>query len=297
MSEPLGFIGLGRMGQGMAKNLLSAGHSLIVYDVDGARTDALRERGAALADSPAGVSEAAAVVFLCLPYSPEVEQVLFDERGVLAPSRENLTLVDTTTLSYTSAVDFAERTRARGAIYSDCPISGMPMRADDGTLTMMFGGDEAQFEIARPYLQAMGKHIFHCGDVGMGQVMKAINNIIYDINIVGMCEILPLAVKAGLKVDTVAAVVTSGSSRSFASEYFVPRILEGNFEGDFPMEAAYKDIDNVQEIAQRLRAATPVMNAMIATYQQTIAMGHGDEPKSAMIKLYEHVLDQRVRRS
>ena len=151
------------------------------------------------------------------------------------------------------------------------------------------------FDEARPYLDIMGQFVVHCGDVGMGQLMKAVNNIIYDVNIAAICEVMPLAVKAGLAPDTLAEVLTTASARSFASEYFVPRILEGRFEGDFSMRAAYKDIVNVQEVAARLEASLPVVNAMVSTYQAAMDMGFGDEPKSAMVKVYEDRLGQKVR--
>ncbi len=295
--QTIGFIGLGRMGAGMATNLLANGHTISVFDLDEANVQRLCALGARGAASPSALANECELIFLCLPYSPEVEVALFGEDGVLNKGRRTTRIVDTTTLSFASAVEFAQRCDALGVRYSDCPISGMPMRANDGTLTMMFGGEKADFDAVHPYLTAMGRDIYHCGAIGMGQVMKAINNVIYDINIAGICEMLPLAIKAGLDIETVASVVTSGSSRSFASEYFVPRILEGRFDTDFAMQAAYKDISSVQEIAHELRAATPVMNAMVSTYQQTIAMGHGDEPKSAMIKLYEGILGQPVRRN
>ena len=136
----------------------------------------------------------------------------------------------------------------------------------------------------------------HCGDIGSGQLMKAFNNIIYNVNIAALCEVLPLAMKAGLDTEVLAKVMTSGSSRSFASEYFVPRILDAEFREDFSMGSAYKDIVNVQEAATRLSAMTPVVNAMIGIYQQAIAQGFEDEPKSAMIKVYEQALGVEFRR-
>ena len=127
--------------------------------------------------------------------------------------------------------------------------------------------------------------------------MKAVNNIIYDVNIAAFCEVMPLAVKAGLRPETLSEVLTTASSRSFASEYFVPRILDGRFEGDFSMRAAYKDIVNVKEVAARLEASLPVVDAMVSTYQAAIDKGFGEQPKSAMIKVYEDRLGQEVRRS
>jgi len=293
---PLGFIGLGRMGAGMALNLISKGCYLVVHDASAQAMERLATAGAATAISPAAVAAKVERVFLCLPFAPEVRGVMFGEQGIASASRDGLHVVDCTTLIHSDAVDIAKQAAGAGIVYNDCPISGMPMRADDGTLTIMFGGQLEQFEAVRALLEMVGRDIIHCGALGSGQLMKAVNNVIYDINIAALCEVLPLAVKAGLDPETVARVVTSGSSRSFASDYFVPRILEGRFDSDFAMGAAWKDIVNVQEMAVRHGAMTPVVNAMTAIYQSAMVQGLADEPKSAMIKLYEGVLDIQVRK-
>lgn len=291
----VGFIGLGRMGFGMASNLAAAGVPLTVFDARAEPVEALVARGASAATDPAELASRVAIAFLCLPSEQEVEEVLFGERGIAGGARDALVLVDTTTMNHGAALRLAQRCTQAGLPYSDCPISGMPFRAEAGTLTMMFGGSDERFAEARPYLDIMGEFIVHCGEIGTGQLMKAVNNIIYNVNIAAICEVMPLAVKAGLGVDKLAEVLTTASSRSFASEYFVPRILEGKFEDDFSMQAAYKDIVNVQELAERLQASMPVVDAMIATYRRAIDMGFGGQPKSAMIKVYESQLDQEVR--
>ena len=293
--DRIGFIGLGRMGRGMARNLLGAGVDLTVHDADPRAVADLAAAGAAAAASPAEVAARVSRLFLCLPFAPEVRAVLFGEHGVAGGAAPGLHVVDCTTLVHSDALDIAARARDAGLAYNDCPISGMPFRAADGTLTIMFGGETAEFDAARPLLEHMGRDVIHCGPLGAGQLMKAVNNVIYDINIAALCELLPLAARAGLDPDTVAAVVTSGSSRSFASEYFVPRMLAGRFEGDFSLAQAWKDIVNVQEIAVRHGAMTPVTAAMTAVYQTAIAQGHGEEPKSAMIKVYEQVLGTAFR--
>ena len=266
-----------------------------MHDREPARAATLAERGAEPADSAQALAERCNLVFLCLPFGPEVHEAMFGARGLRDGVRPGTTVVDTTTLDHRDVLRIAEEASRYGMDYHDCPISGMPVRAENGTLTMMFGGAEDAFERVRPLLEHMGEFIVHCGSLGTGQAMKALNNIVYDVNIVALCEVLPLASAFGLDVGTVARVLTSGTSRSFASEYFVPRILERRFEEDFPMGAAYKDIVNVQEIAHRLGASIPVVNAMVASYQHAMASGHADEPKSAIIKIYEQVLGVEVR--
>ena len=288
-----GFIGLGRMGLGMARNLLRAGVPLVVHDVCRQPAEVLAGHGADVAAEPADVAARAELIFLCLPSEAEAEDVLLGERGAVR-SGQRPAVVDTTTMNCGAALRLARRSADAGFAYGDCPVSGMPLRADRGTLTMMFGGSEELFALARPYLDIMGEFVVHCGEVGSGQLMKAVNNIVYDINIAALCEVLPLAVKAGLQPAQLAAVLTTGNARSFASEHFVPRILERRFEGDFSLRAAHKDIVNIEEAAAQLAASLPLVEAMASTYRAAIEMGFGDEPKSAMIKVYEARLGRQV---
>lgn len=292
----IGFIGLGRMGCGMARNLLQAGVPLHIHDARREPMDALAEHGAALATDPAELARRAELLFVCVPSETESEAVLFGERGVIQGSTAGLAVVDTTTMNRGAALQLERRAERAGLHYCDCPISGLPVRADNGTLTMMFGGNPTAFADAKPYLDIMGEFVVHCGAVGAGQLMKAVNNVIYDVNIAAVCEVLPLAVKAGLDPETVATVVTTASARSFASEHFLPRILEGRFDGDFSLQGAYKDIVNIEEIATLFDASLPVVSAMVATYRAALDMGLGKLPKSAMIKVYEDRLNQKVRR-
>ncbi|MFT5450252.1 MAG: 3-hydroxyisobutyrate dehydrogenase-like beta-hydroxyacid dehydrogenase [Gammaproteobacteria bacterium] len=299
MEQPIrtGFIGLGAMGAGMAANLLRANVSLVVFDPNPTAVAKLTASGAESAATAAEVASRVERLFLCLPFAPEVREVLFADNGVIHGMHKNLHIVDCTTLVHSDALAIAQQSTEHGLLYNDCPISGGPGRAADGSLSIMFGGEQAQFDSVRVLLGHMGEDIIHCGALGSGQLMKAINNVIYDINIAALCELLPLAIKAGLDANTVASIVTSASSRSFASDMFVPKIMDRKFEGDFPMQSAWKDIVNVQEIAVRYGAMTPVTNAMTAVYQSAMAQGHGAEPKSAMIKIYEKVLGVEVQRS
>ena len=284
------------MGLGMARNLSRAGVPLVVCDVNPQPVQTLVEDGAAVAADPAELADRVDLIFVCVPSETESGGVLFGERGVVHGG-QTPAVVDTTTMNHGAALRLAQQSQDAGLAYSDCPISGMPFRAENGTLTMMFGGSAEMFAVAKPYLDIMGEFIVHCGKVGMGQLMKAVNNIIYDVNIAAFCEVMPLAMKAGLQPETLAKVLTTASSRSFASEYFVPRILKRQFEGDFSLQAAYKDIVNVQQVAARHDASLPVVEAMVATYRTAIEMGLGDQPKSAMVKVYEERLGQTVRAS
>ena len=290
----VGFIGLGDMGSGMARNLVKADVPLVVWDLLPELVRSLTEEGASAAADPAELAERAELIFLCVPTDKEAGEVLFGARG-LVRGGGTAAVVDTTTMNHRAARRLAERAGDAGLAYADCPVSGMPVRAERGTLTMMFGGSAELFARARPYLDVMGEFIVHCGDVGTGQFMKAVNNIVYDVNIAAFCEILPFAVRAGLQPEQLAEVLTTGNARSFASQHFVPRILERRFDGDFSLQAAYKDIVNIQEAAAELDASLPLVEAMVSAYRAAIEMGFGDEPKSAIVKVYEARMHQEVR--
>ncbi len=289
-SKKVGFIGLGRMGAGMALNLLKQTGELWVYDLSEDAVEPLTKAGATACNSPSDVAAQCELVMLCLPFAPEVREVVFGADGLQEAGKEGLTIVDTSTLDRKDALAIAQEAGAQGMAYWDCPISGMPFRADNGTLTVMFGGSDEAFETARPYLESFGETVIHCGALGSGQAMKAINNIIYNVNIAALAEVLPLTVAMGLKPDEVARTVTTASSRSFASEYFVPRMLARRFDTDFTLQDAYKDIVNVQNMADETGADLPVVKAMIGSYEAAIEAGFGAEPKSAMLKVYEKAI-------
>lgn len=293
----VGFIGLGRMGAGMARHLLKRTGQLLVCDINAKAVGALEGEGAKGFAHPADLAARCDVIILCLPFAPEVRQVMFGEQGIGDVAKDGLTVIDTSTLDRNDALAIAEEAGGLGITYWDCPISGMPFRADAGTLTVMFGGTDEAFAQAKPYLESFGEEVIHCGALGSGQAMKAFNNIIYNVNIAALCEVLPLTVAMGLKPEEVARTVTTASSRSFASDYFVPRMLERRFDSDFALQAAYKDIVNVKAMAQEAGAELPVVSAMIATYEAAIAAGFGAEPKSAMLKVYEEALGHEFRRS
>jgi 3-hydroxyisobutyrate dehydrogenase-like beta-hydroxyacid dehydrogenase len=292
----VGYIGLGRMGGGMALNLAKSVSPVYVFDPISEAMKPLLDAGAIACDSAADIAKKCDLIFMCLPFAPEVRAVMFGPGGIHNARRNELTIVDSTTLDRTDAIAICKEAAEVGITYWDCPISGMPFRAHDGTLTMMFGGSAEGFAFAKPYLDHMGEHIIHAGPVGCGQAMKALNNIVYDINIAAISEVIPLALAVGLDADLVAELMTTGSSKSFASEYFVPRMMDRAFHTDFAMEDAYKDIINVQRMRDETGASIPVVDAMVKSYQSTMDAGFGREPKSAMIKVYEEKLGVKFTR-
>jgi 3-hydroxyisobutyrate dehydrogenase-like beta-hydroxyacid dehydrogenase len=180
-------------------------------------------------------------------------------------------------------------------MFLDAPVSGMEARAIDGTLTVMCGGAPEAFERARPLLGLIGNKILYLGPAGSGQLTKLINQLLFDINAAALAEVLPMAVKMGLDPELVGQVVNSGTGRSYASEFFIQRILRGHFADGYPMSHAYKDLISGAELSANLCIPMPVLAAATATYQAALLRGHGAKDKGGMIRLFEELLGVEYR--
>lgn len=282
----LGFVGLGRMGKPMALNLLKDGVELFVNSASPEAYEEFRNRGAVPVDSPAEVA-AADVIFLCLPDGKVVRDVLFGAGGLADCLRPGQIVVDTSTIDYATTIEVGQRLGERGVAFLDAPVSGMESRAIAGTLTVMCGGGRADFDKVLPLLERVGDNILYMGGAGSGQLTKLINQLLFDTNCAALAEILPMAVKMGLDADKVGAVINSGTGRSYASEFFVPRILAGTFDEGYPMQHAYKDLVSAAELGARACIPMPVLAAATASYQTALLQGHGHLGKGAMVLPFE----------
>lgn len=296
MAEKIGFIGLGTMGKWMALNIMKAGFPVTVYDVDREALEFLTGQGAEPADSPADLAGRVQWVLLSVPNTEVVEEVIFGEQGLVEGAASGLVIVDTSTINYLPTLDIDQRLRERGIVFADAPVSGMEARARDAELTVMFGGDEHIFELVRPALDAIGNKIIYMGKTGSGQLTKLINQLLFNISAAAIAEILPMAVRLGLDPVKVTDVVTTGTGRSFAAEFFAPLALDGIFDRGYPLKSAYKDMISAAEICAREKIPLPLVHAATTTYQMALADGYGDESKGAMIKVFERMLGVRFRR-
>jgi 3-hydroxyisobutyrate dehydrogenase-like beta-hydroxyacid dehydrogenase len=296
MKEKIGFIGLGTMGKWMALNMLKAGFSMRVYDINPAAVGFLAEQGAAAAKSPADVAEGVDWLFMSLPDTELVEKVIFGENGIAQGARPGLVLVDLSTISYIPTLEINRRLKEKGILFADAPVSGMEARAKEGKITVMFGGDEDLFQKLRPAMDAIGNQIVYMGGVGSGQLTKLINQLLFNISCAGLAEVLPMAVKLGLDPEQVAQVVTTGTGRSFAADFFIPFTLENRFDEGYPLKAAYKDMISAAEISAHKGIPLPVVNATAVTFQMAIAEGHGDLSKGGLIRVFEKLLGTEFRK-
>jgi len=296
MFKKVGFIGLGKMGKWMVLNLIRHGFNLTVYDIDDNAMKFITDRGASPAKSPAALAAKVDLIILSLPDSSVVEEVVCGREGIVHGSSPGLIIVDCGTSGYLWTQEFEKSLLGKEIRFVDAPVTGMEKRAKEGTLTIMFGGDGEVLEEIRPLLEAMGEEIVHMGHVGSGQLSKMINNILYNANIAALAEVLPLSVKLGLDPEKIARVINSGSGQSFASQAFIPNILEGCFNNSYPLEHAYKDMNHALETSARNKIPLPMIHTAATTYQMALNSGWGREDKGAMIKVFENALGVKFRK-
>jgi 3-hydroxyisobutyrate dehydrogenase-like beta-hydroxyacid dehydrogenase len=287
--KKIGFIGLGVMGGAMAVNMASKGQEeVIINDISTDLVKQYTEKGMTPAASYKEICNTD-VIFLSLPNSRVVEKVLFDEGGLFENLREGHILVDLSTIKYLTTIEIGRRIKEKGAIFLDAPVSGMAMRAIEGTLAVMCGGDEGTFEVVKPYFERIATNVQYMGKIGNGQLMKLINQLLFDINVAAVAEILPFALKMGLDPVKTVSIVNSGTGRSFASEFFAPRILNGNFREGYTLANAYKDLVSASEISAAESLPLPMLASATNTYQAALQKGYGNEDKGSMIKVFEEL--------
>jgi 3-hydroxyisobutyrate dehydrogenase-like beta-hydroxyacid dehydrogenase len=296
MEKKIGFIGLGQMGKWMALNLQKGGFNLTVADIDSAAVASVTAAGAAAAATPAELAGCTDWIFLSLPNAAVVEQVLFGPNGLIENGRRGQIIVDLGTTAYMATLEFGRKLKDRGIFFADSPVSGMEARAREGNLTIMFGGDQKVFKQLQPVFGALGDLILYMGELGSGQLTKLINQLLFNISAAAIAEILPMAAKLGLDPEKVISVVNSGTGKSFAAEFFGPRILEDRFEEGYPLKHAYKDMVSAAEIGAHGKIPLPLVQAATTTYQLALAAGYGDEGKGAMIKVFENILGVKFRK-
>lgn len=290
----IAFVGLGQMGRPMAINLLKSGARVTVTSASGKKHAELEAKGARATTDPAEIAKAA-IVFLSLPGTDQVRETLFGKRGIAPLMKKGQIVVDTSTIDYSATLEMAAALEEKGIGFLDAPVSGMEARAIEGTLTTMCGGSAATLEAVRPYLDCVSNNILHMGKIGNGQLAKLINQLLFDINCAAIAEILPMAAKLGIDPEKVGKIVNSGTGKSYASEFFIPRILKNHFTDGYPLKGAYKDLVSGAVVGAQLGAPMPVLAAATATYQMAMLRGHGKLDKGAMIKVYEELLGVEFR--
>jgi 3-hydroxyisobutyrate dehydrogenase-like beta-hydroxyacid dehydrogenase len=296
MKTKIGFVGLGTMGKWMAFNLMKAGFPLKFFARRKEVVEQMTSQGGKALPSLKELAQESTWVIFCLPDTEAVEAVLFGKDGIVDVLKPGQVVIDCGTIHPLSSRKIAASLQGRGIPFLDAPISGMEARAKAGTLTIMVGGEEAVFQQVRPALEAMGNKIIYVGISGNGQMMKLINQVMFDIHCAAIAELLPMAVKMGLDPEQTCTVARTGTGQCFALDNFAPLILEGNFGPGYPLADAYKDMVHVAEISSAHRIPLPITAAAMVTYQMALDQGLGKENKGAMIKVWEGVLGVQVRK-
>ena len=296
MTDNVGFIGLGIMGRGMARNLLKAGVKLRVWNRTAARMAELEADGAAVASHPAHLAEQCSLIFLCVSDTPDVEAVILgdDPPGLLHGIQPGALVVDMSTISPHTTRALAARLAERGAHMLDAPVSGGSEGAQRGTLSIMVGGDAAQVERAMPHFQAMGKTITHVGDTGAGQMVKLVNQILVVGNALAMSEALLFAQAGGLDLRKTLQAVAPGAAGSWMLSNRGPQILDRDWRPGLTIDLQQKDVRLVLDAADQLGVPVLASSLVFNLYRTLQAAGLGAEGNHALIKALEQLAGIQV---
>lgn len=296
----VGFIGIGVMGRPMALNLLKAEHHVTIFarHPEKAGVQEVLEAGAKLAPSPRAVAMVSDIVITMLPNSPEVEEVVAGEQGILAGARRDLIIVDMSTIAPAMSRKLGAAAAAKGAHFLDAPVSGGSQGAVNGTLTIMVGGAKEVFEQARPVLAAMGKpeNIFHVGPLGAGEIIKLINNSLTGTIAAAIAESFVSGVKAGANVETMAKIigVSTGASWQLSTQ-FPLRAFNGSFQPGFMTDLLHKDLGLALDLAAENQTAVPLTALTRQLYELARAAGYGREDYTSLLKVLEQMAGVEVR--
>jgi len=291
----VGFIGLGIMGQPMARNLLKAGFGLVVYTRTRRKADGLLAEGARWADSPAAVARQAPMVITMVPDSPDVEQVVLGPQGIIEGVRPGGMVIDMSTVSPRVERAIAQQLATRGVAYMDAPVSGGSWGAIQGTLAIMVGGEEDAFRRVLPIFEAMGKSITYMGPSGAGQVTKLVNQVLVAVTLSGVAEALVFGAKAGADLLKTIEAVKGGAAGSWQLANLGPRIVKGDFAPGFMITLQLKDLRLILEMAQELALPLPLTALVAQIYRAAAVDGKGECGTQAVVTVLERLAGVEAR--
>jgi len=292
----LGFIGLGAMGKPMVKRLAAASHEVFVYDVSSSAVDELTKLGAHGCTSPREVAKRAEMTLLSLPNSAIVALVVAGEEGVFSGAEEGHTIIDLSSVDPKSTRSLAAEADKKGIDYMDAPVSGGVSGAEAGTLTIMLGARATSVEKVMSVLSLLGKKIVHVGDVGAGDAVKIVNNLLLGANMAALAEALVLGKKLGLEASTMSEIIGQGSGKSYVLEAKMEKfIMKGNFKPGFAVDLQYKDLGLAVDAAKEAKMPLPMTNQALQLFEMARAKGYGNEDMSSVIKVWEELMGIQVR--
>jgi 3-hydroxyisobutyrate dehydrogenase len=291
----VGFVGVGNMGNPMAANLQKAGHALQVHDIKREAAQNLLDAGATWANSPKEAATGVDSVFLSLPMPADVERVVLSEDGVLTAMKSGGIIVDMSTNSPSVVRSLAEKTKAKGVTFIDAPVSGGVRGARNATLAIMAGGDKAAYNKCEPLLKAMGANVFYCGDIGTGNVVKLVNNMLAFIHMMGAAEAVVLGKKAGVDPNILWQAVKASSGGSFVWESGTRAVLRDKLAPTFTIDLASKDISLAIKLAEEFGVPLTMGKAAEGLIRGYQTGGYAKEDVLATVKELEKQAGVTVR--
>lgn len=285
-SAVVGFVGTGVMGKSMAGHLLKAGYKVMVYNRTKAKARELLDQGALWAEQPADIAAACNVVITMVGYPKDVEEIYLGKNGMLANAKKGTYFVDMTTSSPKLAQRIYEAARKQEIHSLDAPVSGGDVGAKEARLAIMVGGDKEAFEAVLPIFNLMGTNIVLQGGAGAGQHTKMANQIAIAANMMGVCEAIAYAKKAGLDTDNVLKSIETGAAGSWSLSNLAPRMLAGNFAPGFYIKHFIKDMKIAIDSATEMGLKTPALELALKLYQELAAKGEENSGTQALFKYY-----------
>lgn len=283
----IGFIGTGVMGKSIAGHLLSAGYPLIVYTRTKEKADSLLQKGAKWASTPKELAEQANVIFTMVGYPTDVEEIYLGEAGLISNAKENTYLIDMTTSTPSLAIKINKAASQKGLHALDAPVSGGDIGARDARLSIMVGGEHEDFLKIEPILNLVGNNIVYQGKAGSGQHTKMCNQITIASNMIGVCEALVYAKKAGLDPENVLKSISSGAAGSWSLSNLGPRMVKGDFEPGFYIKHFIKDMNIALQEAEAMGMDTPGLALAKSLYEKLAEQGEENSGTQALYKYWE----------
>ncbi|MDP4171012.1 MAG: NAD(P)-dependent oxidoreductase [Bacillota bacterium] len=283
----IAFIGTGVMGKSMAGHLLEGGYSLVVYNRTKEKAADLLAKGAKWANTPKEAAQNAHVIFTMVGYPYDVEEIYFGENGIINCARRDSFLIDMTTSTPSLAVRIYEEAAKKGIFAIDAPVSGGDVGAKEAKLAIMAGGDKDAFEAVKPIFEKLGTNIVYQGKAGSGQHTKMCNQIAIASNMMGVCEAIIYAEKAGLNPENVLKSISTGAAGSWSLSNLAPRILNGNFEPGFYIKHFIKDMKIALEEAGKMGMDAPGLALAKSLYDQLDEKGEGNSGTQALYKYWK----------
>jgi 3-hydroxyisobutyrate dehydrogenase-like beta-hydroxyacid dehydrogenase len=289
MTKKIGFIGLGLMGNRMAKHLIKAGYVTTVYNRTMEKTQELGKTGAAVANSPKEVGERSDVTITMLSDSAAVEEVVLGKNGLSEGAKKGSVIIDCSTISPRVSAKIAEETRKKGVEMLDAPVAGSKKQAEEGILIFLVGGNKQVYEDIQDVLNAMGKGSYYIGENGMGSYMKLVMNMIIAMNLETLAEGLAFGMKAGIDPKLMVEIINSTGAKSGGSEAKGKSMIEDNYDTAFALNLMCKDIGLVKEETRNLNVPTPSASIVHEIYTAAKAKGKGEQDYSVIMELIKEL--------